>query len=346
MSTGPGSDDDSARISSEAEAQEKIRQLKKNIADLEGLRDTGGRTGKVASRETAADRLNRATRYDIRETVTQIYESPVETQPAIVSVPVNEAAGPAMNSPAVASVEPDAPRVDMRSTAGYSAVSTWDAFRRVDYKAQAVANSKAYMAQFNNLARTQMMQGSTLAQQAFEARQALRTATQNTLSPGGKVVSMAIEKQYTFNGQYAKYASQMPDGPAAPMDVYRKIIEASGSSNKWVSGLNTFTKYAGPIGTAVGLGASGYAIANAPSGQTGRVAAEEVGGFLGGIAGGVTSTAAVGGLALGAAAVGLTVAAPVVLIAGAAAGIAGAVYTSAYGREAGAYYYNNAWWKQ
>ena len=202
------------------------------------------------------------------------------------------------------------------------------------------------MAAFNNLSRSQVPQGQALAQQAFEARQALRTATQNTLSPGGKLVSMAIEQKYTFDGQYEKYATRAAKaGPYAPMDVYKRIIEASGSSNKWVSGMNTFTKYAGPIGTVVGLGASGYAIANAPQGQTGRVAAEEAGGLLGGLAGGMVGTYAVGALALGAAAVGVTVAAPVVLLAGAAAGIAGAVYVSGYGREAGGYYYK-AWWTQ
>jgi hypothetical protein len=48
-------------------------------------------------------------------------------------------------------------------------------------------------------------------------------------------------------------------------------------------------------------------------------------------------------LALGAAAIGVTIAAPVVLLAGAAAGIAGAMYTSSYGREAGAYDYRLGW---
>lgn len=82
-----------------------------------------------------------------------------------------------------------------------------------------------------------------------------------------------------------------------------------------------------------------YAIAKAPTGQTGRVAAEEVGGFLGGAAGGVAATSIVGGLALGAATIGVTIAAPVVLL----AGIAGTMYTSSYGREAGAYYYKLGW---
>lgn len=124
------------------------------------------------------------------------------------------------------------------------------------------------------------------------------------------------------------------------MDVYERIIDRSGASNKLVSGFNSFTKVAGPIGLGLGLVSSGYAISNAPMGQTGRVVAEEAGGFFGGIAGGVAATGAVGGLAIVAATVGLTVAAPVVLVAGAVAGVAGAIYTSGYGRQAGSYYYN------
>ena len=177
--------------------------------------------------------------------------------------------------------------------------------------------------------------------QAFEARQTLRTATQNTLSPGGKLVSMAIEQKDTFESQYEKYANRASKaGPYGPMDAYKGIIEGSGSSNKLVSSINSFTKVAGPVGLGLGLASSGYVIANAPVGQTGRVASEEAGGFLGGLAGGVAATGAIGGLALGAAAVGVTVAAPVVLVAGAVAGIAGAIYTSGYGRQAGAHYYN------
>ncbi|WP_395689782.1 hypothetical protein [Caenimonas koreensis] len=79
------------------------------------------------------------------------------------------------------------------------------------------------------------------------------------------------------------------------------------------------------MGTRVA--ASGYAIFNAATGQKGRVAAEETGGF-------------VGDLALGAAAIGLTVGAPIVLLGGVITGVAGALYVSAYGREAGSYYYN------
>ncbi|WP_395689785.1 LysM peptidoglycan-binding domain-containing protein, partial [Caenimonas koreensis] len=254
-------------------------------------------------------------------------------------------------------IEPFAPiqqseavQFNSRGTAGFSAVSTWDAYRRVDYKAKALANRAFFMDQYGVLPRSQIMQGRVIAQQAFDARQAVRTATQNTLSTGGKLISMAIEQKYTFEGQYAKYAYQIagvtPAGPASPMDVYAKIIDRSGASNKLVSTLNNYTKVAGPIGMGVGLAASGYAIANAPAWQRGRVAAEEAGGFVGGMAGGIAATSAVGGVALGAAAIGLTVAAPVILVGGAIAGIGGALYVSGYGREAGSYYYNKFGWTQ
>ena len=231
-------------------------------------------------------------------------------------------------------------------TAGYSAVSTWDAYRRVQYKARSVANSAEFARQLSGLARTHTAEAEILARQAFEARQALRTATQNTLSPGGKLISMAIEKAYTFNGLYAERARRLgANGPYAPYDVYKEIIEASGRSNQLVSRINQFTKIAGPIGMGLGIYGSATAIANAPAGETGRVTAEEGGSFLGGMAGGMAATYAIGGLALGATAVGLTVAAPVVLVAGAGAGLTGAYFGSSYGREAGSFYYK-LWWQQ
>jgi len=55
---------------------------------------------------------------------------------------------------------------------------------------------------------------------------------------------MGIEKKYTFEGQYETYAKRAAKlGPYGEMDVYKRIIEASGSSNKLVSSINTFTKY-------------------------------------------------------------------------------------------------------
>lgn len=84
--------------------------------------------------------------------------------------------------------------------------------------------------------------------------------------------------------------------------------------------------------------------ANAPAGQTGRVAAEEGGALLGGVAGGMAATYVAGGLSLaavaGATALGFTIAAPVILLGGVAAGIAGAYYGSSFGRDAGSYYFN------
>ncbi|WP_395689778.1 hypothetical protein [Caenimonas koreensis] len=49
-------------------------------------------------------------------------------------------------------------------------------------------------------------------------------------------------------------------------------------------------KVAGPIGMGAGLAANGYAFFSATTEQKGRVAAEEAGGFVGGMALGAASS--------------------------------------------------------
>ena len=45
-------------------------------------------------------------------------------------------------------------------------------------------------------------------------------------------------------------------------------------------------------------------------------------------------------MAVGAAAVGLTIGTPVILVGGILAGVGGSIFASSYGREAGDFYYN------
>ena len=55
-------------------------------------------------------------------------------------------------------------KIQNSRTGGFSAVSTWDAYRRVTYKAQAVKNSTEYMRKFLELSRSQVVQAKELAQ--------------------------------------------------------------------------------------------------------------------------------------------------------------------------------------
>jgi hypothetical protein len=226
---------------------------------------------------------------------------------------------------------------DPRSTTGFSVVATHDAFRRDSYKAQAQANAKAFMAELDRLPHSQqLMESEVKAMQAFNARQELRTATQKTLSYSGRVVSKVIEQPYEFAERYARYAElEAKKGPYTPRDVHKQIIDASGRTNSGVAAFNKFAKVTGPVGTVLGLGTSVVAIAQAPEGQRGRAVAAETGQFFGSVAGSAIGTAAVGGLALVAAAAGVTVAAPVILIGAAIAGITGAIYLSKVGRDGG-----------
>jgi hypothetical protein len=227
---------------------------------------------------------------------------------------------------------------DQRGTAGFSAVSGYDALQRVGYKAATQLSRSQYLDKLTSISPATTAEVDALARGAYDARQSLRTATQQTLSPSGKVISRLIEQTSTFEKKLAeRFTKAAKAGQVITQnEALKRVIIASGESNKYVSGFNSFSRFAGPLGATVGIGLSGYAIANAAPGQTGRVTAEEAGALVGGIAFGTAATYGAG-ILIGAA--GLTFA-PAILAVGIVAGIGGAYYGSNLGREAGTYYYN------
>ena len=124
---------------------------------------------------------------------------------------------------------------NLRGTAGFSAVTAYDSWRRDLYKAEALRIRETHTAQFR--AATTLPQKEAIARAAFDARQNLRTSTQNLLSPSGRYVSMAIEPPRTFDSQVKHSLNKLGAG-ASTEDAYKRITYTAGSSNPLVSTIN------------------------------------------------------------------------------------------------------------
>ena len=179
--------------------------------------------------------------------------------------------------------------------AGPGAVTTWDSAQRSKYLETIAANSDEAVNTIRQIAADpaltqaeRLAAAEEVAMGVSAERNALRSATQSRLSPGGAILSQAIEQEHPWAKIYAKYASPNE------MQTFEDIARAAGRSSPVMTGLAKFGKVAGPVGLAVGVGASAYEIYEAAPGEGARVAAGEVGSFVGGAA------ASTGGMALGA----------------------------------------------
>ncbi len=176
---------------------------------------------------------------------------------------------------------------------------------------------------------------------AAGGRSALREATRESLSPGGRATSEAIEPHGVTLGQLAdRYAvralenspelraqygiTTVTRGEAATEraitairdseEVSRAIIAAAGRPNPVMTGASRVMRVAGPVmvGTQVAVGS--YRVLTAEEGEHMWTAGEEIssfaGGSLGASAGGVVLST-LGAVAVGA---GLTVTAPVAIV--------------------------------
>ncbi len=153
---------------------------------------------------------------------------------------------------------------------------------------------------------------------ASEARDRIRKAAQERLSPGGQIVSEAIESKMTPADRLAARVE------SAGGDKFAGAAEnaaASGRSRFGVSAVNKVGKFLGPAGVIIEGVAGGIEIARAPEGKKGATTARVVGQAIGGAAGYVAGTVAVGVAATFLIAAGVTVAPVVVVIAAAAGGI-------------------------
>ncbi len=186
-------------------------------------------------------------------------------------------------------------------TAGQGAVTMYDTHQRQGYTNRIKEMSADAVRRIDEIGPTGPLdQVETIARDASQSRNTIRTATQKTLTPGGRVLSGILEQDRSWDALMTKYSGGQPP----TFDTYRTVAQKAGSSSKDMLKFTKFSKVAGPIGTAFGIGVAGYEIANAPPAERGRVAARETGGILGGAVGATLGTAA------GAAAVGLLVSNP------------------------------------
>ena len=137
----------------------------------------------------------------------------------------------------------------------------------------------------------------SLAKEAFDTRNAHRTAMQERLTHAGEAYSKTVEnKQRTFESMEEK-AGKTKEG-------YKSIAEKSGSgSNKGVTAAAKGLKWLGIAGTIISTIFSVRRIITAPPPNRGQVAIEEgaglagglLGGWLGGMAGAGLATLVLGG---------------------------------------------------
>ncbi|HUQ04532.1 MAG TPA: DUF4157 domain-containing protein [Kofleriaceae bacterium] len=177
--------------------------------------------------------------------------------------------------------------------------------------------------------------------EAAEGRNALREATRERLSPGGRATSEAIEPRGATLAELAdRYALRaLQENPALRArfnitnavrgdaateaaiiairdseQVSLAIVEAAGRSNRVMTGASQVVRVAGPVLVGAQIAVGGYRVLTAEEGEHMWTAGEELssfaGGTLGASAGGVVLST-LGAVAVGA---GVVVSAPVAIV--------------------------------
>lgn len=230
----------------------------------------------------------------------------------------------------------------LRPNPGSSSVTTWDSMQRYRYTRDNVSRAADALERVRVATAAGDVDAAwDAAREASESRAQARTRTQGRLSPGGRMMSQAIDEGTDFAASVARYAERAPGSrvPAPTTDrfvIAARVAEASGRSNVWMSRLAKGGRVLGPIGVAVGVGFAGHAIANASPEQRPRVIASESGNLIGGALGATAGTAA--GVALAGGVALLIGCGPIGWLAlglGILGGIAGAWLFGNLGRSAG-----------
>jgi RHS repeat-associated protein len=233
-----------------------------------------------------------------------------------------------------------APSPDDRpaQTGGPGATTIWDTAQRSKYLETAKANSDEAVRAIQAAKEAQDAEKAMqIAQEVSTARNELRAATQADMTPGGRVMSKALEGDRSWASLLEKY------GTSDPYETAERIAQAAGRSRGSLRVLTKIGKVLGPVGVIFGGGVGIYAIYKAPAASRKRVAAEEAGGFAGGAIGGTVGTAAgvsaAGGIAV---AIGIASGPPgwLVLALGAIGGGVGGYYGAKHGRKAGGAIYD------
>ena len=183
-------------------------------------------------------------------------------------------------------------RVPIQPNPGASTVSTYDSVHRHRYTQSNRARADRAVQGVRDATRAnESVRAWETAREASNAREAARRATQGRLSPGGRTMSEAIDAGRNFESSVGEYSTRAPGGKpnSSPTryayTIAERVAEGSGRSNVWMTRVAKGGRVAGPIGIGVGLGIGIYNVANAPEGQRGRVAAGEIGNFVGGAVG-------------------------------------------------------------
>jgi hypothetical protein len=177
---------------------------------------------------------------------------------------------------------------------GPGIVTTYDGLIRLGYSRDADALSRAAVAEIAEARRLgDTGRAEAAARAAVDARNTLRSSTQELLTPGARKLSQLVENppewdKISVNPKYAVAGDQFA--------TYENIALAAGRTNSALRVIGQVSRVAGPVGTVVGLGQSAEAIASAAPQERPRVLAREVGSTAFGAAG------ATAGVALGASA--------------------------------------------
>jgi hypothetical protein len=181
-------------------------------------------------------------------------------------------------------------------TAGQGAAVTYDTFRRWQYTTQIKLNSNQALALIEQARLAgDLSAAEAAALNASIARNTVRTTTQGQLLPGGRVLSTMLEQDRSWNAILQKYN---PTGQA-DFDTWQRIAAASGRSSKDMLMFSRVSRVLGPAGIIFGAGVAAHEVSCAPPEQRARVASQETGGIVGGLALGTLGTAG-GALLVGA----------------------------------------------
>ncbi|WP_426317949.1 hypothetical protein [Pseudoduganella sp. R-43] len=198
------------------------------------------------------------------------------------------------------------------------AMQSWDSFQRARYTSAIKQASQQAIQSINNAwIFNDVRHATDAAWTASETRNAVRQATQQRLTWSGYQISKALDKTKEVAEYFANYRKKEAD----PIELARLVATKAGSSNAWATGFAWAGRVVGPAGMVIG-GLKGYnAVQNAPEGQKGYVAAQEVSGqVLGaalGMAGAGLAVMALGSNPLGWAVIGASI------VGGVAGGLAG-----------------------
>ncbi|MGA2985657.1 MAG: hypothetical protein ABSG32_17745 [Terriglobia bacterium] len=151
---------------------------------------------------------------------------------------------------------------------------TWDAFNRLIYDRM----NQAIQSQANML----IERGNVTYQEAQSLvesqRNALVIATRDRLSPFGRLYSEILKPRASL-----KTLDQFLEEKGS----IEAVLESVGKTRQVVDRISTVSRTIGPEVIILELAFTAIAIAQAPAGQKGRVAAKQIGGSIGGVGGGL-----------------------------------------------------------